>query len=208
MNLKQYFFIPFVLLASIATWGETTNEFSDKDRISIYFQIIQRLIGPDDTYDGRLHPKTLYINRNLSDISDDDRAYIKESQKMANWLPDQPIPTPSETPPPPPSFLFSRNPIDKISPDIEAQLSTLLKAANIHFRFISSFSDAPFKKKTHAVAGRGAVISFSTLESKNDEVITCGEIYIARLAAGTFYYIFRFENGQWLLKQSISGPVA
>jgi hypothetical protein len=193
-------------------------DLSAQSEAQMYAIVIQRLLGPDDTYESPMPPEKVYIDKYLrATLSPTDMkkyiAFFDRINEVRN-LPPKAIP--QNPPPPPPPFPTGHGyPGGKLPPPLvmprstEAALRILLKLPmyDIHW-LVNGRKTLRFNKPCGDIHGGGVLITLSQIGFINDQAYIEGDIFVASSVAGTTWYLFDKKGNDWELVKVIMGPIA
>ncbi|MGA9852320.1 MAG: hypothetical protein WBR15_05255 [Gammaproteobacteria bacterium] len=175
-----------------------------QDQAAIYSLVLFRLIGPDDTYNGRLHPKKIYISEML--FAPAPAKVILSFYDALEKKP--PFPPPPPPPPLPSAEIFGGGDVSLIPNDVKNLLKKAIRARGLNLSWANTEHSAPIKPVECGNEGGPLVISFSTLqEPSQGTTFVQGRLHCGPLSATSYYELVKIA-GSWQVKRVMNGPMS
>lgn len=189
--------IAIFLLAVAFAMPCWASQLSAQDQAAIYRLVLLRLIGPDDTYGGHLHPKKIYVSEIL---------FVPPVAKEMLHFFDL---TEHEPPLPPPELPVSTvGSPTSIVKDVKGLLTNKLNSEGWHIWWVKNDDSAPIRSSDCGNPGSPLVVAFSTLqELPNNNVFVQGSINCGPVFGTTFYLLAKFADG-WRIVRVMPGPIS
>ncbi|HEY3859076.1 MAG TPA: hypothetical protein VGM47_05625 [Gammaproteobacteria bacterium] len=190
-----------------------SGDLTPQDKTLMYSLVIQRLLGPDDTYDEPMPKGKVYVTATLDAPPPPDamrQAIAMGDQKTVALASTRPIPPP----PPPPEFVpwpkGTQPATQKVSKEMQAALVAAVGFSQYDFEWVTDpGKQLKFDPRSHALPGGRPILTLTQfVHLSPDRVYTSGGIYVASTVAGICWYIFKKDSSGWHLEKRIFGPVA
>ncbi|HKT32770.1 MAG TPA: hypothetical protein VJS89_09835 [Gammaproteobacteria bacterium] len=183
------------LLALLVTLPCHANQLSAQDQAAIYNLVVLRLIGPDDTYNGQLHPKKIYISEML---------FVPPPAKQILHFYDL---LESGPPPPPPDIDVRGAPVH-IPSDVKRALTNKYSSEQRQVSWVKDENSAPISSDECGNEGSPLLIAFSTLQELPDGgVFVQGTLQCGPLWGATYYELAKNAHG-WHITRVMHGPMS
>lgn len=217
VNYKNLIVVALTLCALVAvprTYSATSESLSSQDQVQMYALIIQRLLGPDDTYSEPIPKGKVYVTTTLSTPpppEDTKQIDTRDEQARDAAAHDQLIP-----PPPPIDSYFASWPkgtepaTQNISKEMQAKMMAAIGLPQYEFQWVSDPSkELKINPRSGALPdGRPILTLTQFVFLSPDRVYATGGIYVASQVSGICLYFFKKDKLGWHFEKRIQGPVS